>query len=143
MAKNYVVMKDGITLKTVKTFPAAKRLADAEGASVLCEGVSVYTAEKTAAVEAEVTAEDVEATASQETEEEGALAPESDAEPEPVRYRLTSLMNIRQGPSKAAPILGTAASGTIVRVAKVKDDWLCLTDGSYVFYDGGKYAVKV
>ena len=45
--------------------------------------------------------------------------------------------------SKAAPILGTAASGTIVRVAKVKDDWLCLTDGSYVFYDGGKYAVKV
>ena len=40
--KTYTVMKDGKELKELKTLVSAKKLADAEGAEVLCEGECVY-----------------------------------------------------------------------------------------------------
>ena len=43
----YTVMKDGAALKELKTLAAAKKLAEAEGAQVLCEGKVVYTAATT------------------------------------------------------------------------------------------------
>ena len=55
-------------------------------------------------------------------------------------YRLKSLMNIRSKPSTDAPMLGTLESGTVVDVKAVKDDWLCLTDGTYVLYGKGEFA---
>ena len=33
--------------------------------------------------------------------------------------------------------------GTIVTVEKVKDDWLCLTDGTYILCGGGEFAEKI
>ena len=42
MAKIYTVVKDGTVLKELKTLTAAKKLADVEGAEVLCEGERVY-----------------------------------------------------------------------------------------------------
>ena len=55
-------------------------------------------------------------------------------------YRLKSLMNIRSKPSMDTPILGTLESGTAVNVKSIKDDWLCLTDGTYVLYGKGEFA---
>ena len=43
----YTVMKDGKALKELKTLAAAKKLAEAEKAQVLCEGKVVYTAATT------------------------------------------------------------------------------------------------
>ena len=62
---------------------------------------------------------------------------------ETVRYRLRSLMNIRKKPSLDAQIVGTKAEGTVVRTIGIEGDWLHLSDGNYVLYGGGEYAVKV
>ena len=58
------------------------------------------------------------------------------------RYRLKNLMNVRERPSMEAAILGTIAEGTAVDVLKVEDDWLCLADGSFILYGGGRWAEK-
>ena len=40
--KIYTVVKDGETVKELKTLTAAKKLADEQGGEVLCEGETVY-----------------------------------------------------------------------------------------------------
>ena len=57
-----------------------------------------------------------------------------------IKYCLKALMNIRSKPSMDAPILGTQESGTVVDVKAVKDDWLCLSDRTYVLYGKGEFA---
>jgi hypothetical protein len=59
--KSYLVIgADGAELKTVRTLAAAKKLADAEGAEVYCDGKCVYegtvspTEKKTAEAVAEI-----------------------------------------------------------------------------------------
>lgn len=58
--KIYIVVKDGEELEKLKTLAAAKKLADAEGAEVYCDGKYVYegtvspTEEKTAEAVAEI-----------------------------------------------------------------------------------------
>ena len=63
-------------------------------------------------------------------------------DPETKKYRLKDLMNVRKSPSMGAAILGTRAEGTVVDVLKVEDDWLCLADGSFILYGGGRWAEK-
>jgi len=41
--KIYTVVKDGEELEQLKTLAAAKKLADAEGAEVYCDGKCVYS----------------------------------------------------------------------------------------------------
>ena len=43
--KTYIVTKDGEELEQLKTLAAAKKLADAEGAEVYCDGECVYRAD--------------------------------------------------------------------------------------------------
>ena len=52
-------------------------------------------------------------------------------------------MNVRKKPSMDAPILYTRAEGTVVRVLGVVNDWLHLTNDTYILYEGGKWAVKI
>ncbi len=59
MAKTYTVVKDGMELKELKTLPAAKKLADAEGAEVVCDGEVIYSPKPTADEDV-APAEDVE-----------------------------------------------------------------------------------
>ena len=61
----------------------------------------------------------------------------------PESYRLLSLMNVRTQPSLDAPKAGMLSEGTIVPVVSIEEDWLHLTDGSFIFYNGGKFAEKV
>ncbi len=126
--KQYTIVKDGEKLKDVKTLAAAKKLADAEGAAVLCDGRCVY--------------EGAEAlSASGKTKLPGTEpAVEVSA---PVKYMLTALMNIRRAPSVNAEKAGTAKRGTIVEITAVKGDWLCLTDGTFILYEGGRFARKI
>ena len=40
--KTYVVVKNGVEIRKLNTLTAAKKLADAEGAEVFCDGLSIY-----------------------------------------------------------------------------------------------------
>ena len=32
--------------------------------------------------------------------------------------------------------------GTVVEVTAIENDWLCLLDGTFIFYEGGRFARK-
>lgn len=119
----YTVIKDGETVKELKTLTAARKLADAEGGEVLCEGAVVYTASP------------IEPQAEEPVEEKT-------EEPVAAKYTLTARMNVRTAPSLDAPKLGIAQAGTQVEVAAVENGWLHLTNGAYILYGGGKFAKK-
>ena len=128
--KTYTVMKDGEELKELKTLAAAKKLADAEDAEVFCEGLCVYQG----------TAKDSEDTVSELSD---AVAQSPAKEPvTPKKYTLTAKMNIRKAPSKTAEIAGIAQKGTIVDVTAIEGDWMHLSDGTFILYEGGKFAVR-
>ena len=132
-SKIYTVLKDGEELNVYKLFPAAKKLADAEGAEVFCDGVSVYKsrqASETAAIDLH----------SGETSEPAGHEIENRKAAD--RFRLSSLMNVRSSPSLTAPILGTKKAGTVVTAA-VENDWLRLTDNTFILYSEGRYAVRI
>ena len=115
----YTVMKDGAALKELKTLAAAKKLAEAEKAQVLCEGKVVYTAATTGLGEETAASSTLEGTS---TEKAGAEGTEG-------CYRLTHLMNVRSAPSMEAQKVGVLPAGTVVQVKAVENDWLHLTDG--------------
>ena len=169
-SKTYIVVKNGEEIEKLKTLTAAKELADAEGAEVLCGGKCVYqgkdvssevtgetAAEDTAAGDtAEAPASDVPEEAAKdgadETEQviiktEPVIAKKpTQPETKPVettRYRLTMLMNIRRKPSLDSHIVSVKPAGTVVRAVGIEGDWLHLADGSYVLYKNGEYAKKV
>ena len=126
--KTYTVVKDGEILKELKTLAAAKKLADAEGAEVLCDGECVYQGAVSGV---------------KDTVEETVIeAPTPASTPTPEHYTLTSKMNIRKAPSLDAEKAGIAQKGTVVEVAAIKDDWMHLTDGTFVLFGAGKFAVK-
>ena len=124
--KTYTVVKDGETLKELKTLAAAKKLADAEGAEVFCEGECVYRTAVAPAVEEETV----------ETQEP------VEAPKVPDTYTLLRKMNVRKAPSLKADKLKVLDTGSIVEVDVVADDWLHLTDGTFILYEDGKNAKK-
>ncbi len=128
----YTVMKDGAALKELKTLAAAKKLAEAEGAQVYAEGKCVYrpAAVATGFGEEAAASSTLEGTS---TEKAGAEA---------VAYRLTHLMNVRSAPSMEAQKVGVLPAGTVVQVKAVENDWLHLTDGTFILYQGGTFAEK-
>ena len=115
MAKTYVVIKDGETLKELKTLAAAKKLADAEGAEVFCEGECVYHVDPVTPAVEETAVETVE-----EAEK-----------PTPETYTLLRKMNVRKEPSLAADKVKVLSAGAEVLVTEIADDWLHLVDGTF------------
>ena len=149
--KTYTVEKNGEKLKELKTLAAAKKLADAEGAEVFCEGECVYqgsTAPVTPAVEetaVEATVE--ETTESSETAESAFILDEqglswimSRLKKRPVRFFLLRKMNVRKEPSLSAEVLKVMKRGTDITVKDIQNDWLCLTDGNFILFENGKNA---
>lgn len=134
-SKIYSVVKDGEVLKELKTLAAAKKAADAENAEVFVDGECVYSPVPDSA-EAAVTAP-AEETVS--TEEE--TAQEAVQQKDPEKYILLQKMNVRKAPSLKAEKLGTKAKGTVVE-AILENDWLHLTDGTFILYDGGRFAKR-
>ena len=128
--KTYNVMKDGKELKELKSLVSAKKLADAEGAEVLCEGECVYQGTVAGS-------EDTVPELSKAETETPVVKPAK-----PKKYTLTAKMNIRKAPSKTAEIAGIAEKGTVIDVAAIENDWLHLSDGTFILYEGGKFAVR-
>jgi hypothetical protein len=134
--KSYLVIgSDGAELKTVKTLAAAKKLADTEGGSVLVDGECVYRATEVRPTPITPT---VEAEKVEVAEAEKAAVVEEKLAVE--KYRIKTLMNIRKEPDLSGEKVGIAKQGEIVSVKKVTDDWLCLTDGTYILCGGGEFA---
>ena len=134
MAKIYTVVKDGETVKELKTLAAAKKLADAEGGEVLCDGETVYTA--TAPATTPVVPMEEKTVAEEAVEEQA----------KPEKYKLLSKMNIRISPSLKADKVGVADTGTGVEVTAIENDWLRVKNGAseiFILYGGGKYAERV
>ena len=127
--KTYVVVMNGVEIQRLNTLTAAKKLADAEGAEVFCDGLSIYKG-----VEEIVLAEPIVAEEPKQPEVE---------EPKTEKYRLKALMNVRKRPGLDSEILGTKPTGTVVRVLKVEDGWLHLINGSFILYEDGRYAEKL
>ena len=127
MAKEYIVMKDGTELKTYKSLPAAKALAEKEGAEVYADGECVYSAAVNPVVPA------VTPTVEEKTELQKITSD---------KYVLLRKMNVRKAPSLTAQKLDLLEKGTVIEVEKKVDDWLHLTDGTFIFYEGGKNARK-
>lgn len=121
-------MKDGETLKELKNLAAAKKLADMEDAEVFCEGLCVYAPDPVISGE--------------ETSIDDPKPVERVAPVKPQKYTLTAKMNIRKAPSLDARKLGTAEKGKVVEVLSIDNDWLHLTDGTFILYAGGKFATK-
>lgn len=63
-------------------------------------------------------------------------------EPKVEQYTLTRKMNVRKKPSLSAPILKVLDKEATVEATEVKNDWLCLADGGFILYEGGKNAKK-
>lgn len=120
MAKTYTVVKNGTEMKELKTLAAAKKLADAEGADVFCEGACVY-----------------QGVVDPVAPEEG----KTDA-PAVEKFILTRKMNVRKAPSLEAEKVTVLNAGEVVDVLEVQNDWLHLTDGSFILYENGKNAKK-
>ena len=121
--KTYIVVKDGEELKELKSLTAAKKLADTEGAEVFCDGKCVY--QGTVAP-------------TEDTVEETAVAEEQ----KPETYTLLRKMNVRKAPSLSAAKLKVLDAEAVVEVRAIKNDWLCLTDGTFILYENGKNARK-
>ena len=164
--KTYFVKKDGEIIKELKSLSAAKKIALAESADVYCGDELVYSAldtdktltdgtekEGLVSVEKEVN-NDTDNASLHDTEKEinNSAEKESDHSADPVsqpdedsavKYRLKALMNVRVSPSLSSRKIATLLPGTIVSVAKIKDNWLHLTNGSCILYANGKYAEKI
>jgi len=153
--KTYVVIKDGETLKELKTLAAARKLADAEGAEVFCEGECVYQGTVdpvTPAVEETAVEEAVVETAEEATEpsakgESDFILDEQDLsriksrlKKHSVSFCLLRKMNVRKEPSLSAEVLRVLKRGTDIVVKDIRNDWLCLTDGSFILFENGKNA---
>ena len=124
--KTYIVVKDGEELKELKSLAAAKKLADTEGGTVVCNDATVYPEPSIEAAEPD---------------------PVPVEQPEPVleKYTLTAKMNIRTAPSLKADKVGVADAGTVVEVVGIENDWLRVKNDTgevFILFGGGKYARK-
>ena len=131
--KTYTVVKDGEELKELKTLAGAKKLADEQGAEVVCEGVTVYTA---------LIADAEQTVADNQTVEAPATSEPAQVEERLEQYTLLSKMNIRLAPSLKAEKVGIAERGKVVEVIGIENDWLHLADGTFILYGGGEFAVR-
>ena len=153
--RNYVAKKNGEIIKELKSLTGAKKIAQAENAEVYCGDEMVFSpsdGEKeeagTVETEAPTTVEkQVDDGAEKQIDEgaekqidEGAGEQIDDVE---MKYRLKALMNVRVSPSLSSRKIATLLPGTIVTVARIENDWLHLSNGSFIFYGNGKYAEKM
>lgn len=139
-SKTYVVKKDGEVLKTYRSLPSAKQLAEKKMANVYCDGICIY---KVVPEDGDASpAEPVEAAGDTPARQDREDSAEKAEENPSAKFRLTALMNVRAEPSFDSRIVRTLPAGTTVDVETASDDWLHLTDGTFIYYNGGKFAER-
>ena len=145
--RNYVAKKNGEIIKELKSLTGAKKIAQAENAEVYCGDEMVYSSsdgekEETGTVETEAPTT-VEKQVDDGAEKQIDESAEKQIDGVEMKYRLKALMNVRVSPSLSSRKIATLLPGMIVDVARIENDWLHLTNGSFIYYGNGKYAEKV
>ena len=161
--RNYVVKKNGEIIKELKSLTGAKKIALSESAEVYCGDELVFSPsdgekEEAGAVETEAPTnvekqvddgaeKQIDESAEKQIDDGAETQIDDDAEKRidgvEMKYRLKALMNVRVSPSLSSRKIATLLPGTIVTVAKISNDWLHLTNGTFIFYGNGKYAEKM
>ena len=157
--KTFVVKKSGEIIRELKSLSAAKKIALAESAEVYCGDEMVYPnqgetdnqTEASNTVETQIdegAEKQIDEGAGEQIDEGAEKQIDEGAEKQinesvEMKYRLKALMNVRVSPSLSSRKIATLLPGTIVAVANIKNDWLHLTNGSFIFYGNGKFAEKV
>ena len=153
--RSYVVKKNGEIIKELKSLTAAKKIALSESAEVYCGDELVYSPsdgekEEAGTVETEASStveKQIDESAEKQIDEGAGEQIDEGAEKQidgvEKKYRLKALMNVRVSPSLSSKKIATLPPGTIVAVANIKNDWLHLTNGTFIFYGNGKFAEKV
>ena len=140
--RNYVVKKNGEIIKELKSLSAAKKIALSESAEVYCGDELVYPNQGETDNQTEAS-NTVETQIDDGAEKQIDESAEKQIDGVEMKYRLKALMNVRVSPSLSSKKIATLLPGTIVTVANIKNDWLHLTNGSFIFYSNGKYAEKM
>ncbi len=137
--RTYIIMKNGVKIKTTRSLNSAKAFANQEQAEVFCNGEKVYQANQFAAeTQQPVTTEEQSATGA-ETTDTAVNVPEA----QPIAYRIKALMNVRKAPSLNAERIAVVETGKIVNVYEIKDNWLKVKwyEGfAYILYKDGEFA---
>ena len=153
--RSYFVKKNGEIIKELKSLTGAKKIALSESAEVYCGDELVFSpsdGEKeeagTVETEAPTTVEKQVDDGAEKQIDDGAEkqideSAEKQIDGVEMKYRLKALMNVRVSPSLSSRKIATLLPGTIVSVTKISNDWLHLTNGTFIFYGNGKYAEKV
>ena len=145
--RTYFVKKDGEIIKEMKSLSAAKKIAQAENAEVYCGDELVFSPSDGEKEEAGTVETEAPTTVEKQVDD-GAEKQIDDGEEKRIdgvemKYRLKALMNVRVSPSLSSKKIATLPPGTIVTVDKISNDWLHLTNGTFIFYRNGKFAEKV
>ena len=151
-------MKDGVKIKTTKSFNGAKAVAEAEQAEVFCNGEKVYSAINTVSPVTPPAPPSTSSAPSSPSDEQkqAPVSPVSDekfgeqktetAAESPKAYRIKALMNVRKAPSLNAERIAAIEAGKIVNVYDIKDDWMKVKWGNwgegiaYILYKNGEFA---
>ena len=153
--RNYVVKKNGEIIKELKSLTGAKKIALSESAEVYCGDELVFSPsdgekEEAGTVETEASStvekqidDGVEKRIDDGVEKQIDDCAEMQIDGVEMKYRLKALMNVRVSPSLSSRKIATLLPGMIVDVARIENDWLHLTNGSFIYYGNGKYAEKV
>ena len=145
--RNYVVKKNGEIIKELKSLTGAKKIAQAENAEVYCGDEMVYSSSDGEKEEAGTVETEAPTTVEKQVDDGAEKQIDESAEKQidgvEMKYRLKALMNVRVSPSLSSRKIATLLPGTIVTVVNIKNDWLHLTNGSFIFYSNGKYAEKM
>ena len=157
--RNYVVKKNGEIIRELKSLTAAKKIALSESAEVYYGDELVYPnqgetdnqTEASNTVETQIdegAEKQIDEGAGEQIDEGAEKQIDEGAEKQiddsvEMKYRLKALMNVRSSPSLSSRKIATLLPGTIVTVVNIKNDWLHLTNGTFIFYGNGKYAEKV
>ena len=145
--RTYVVKKNGEIIKELKSLTGAKKIAQAENAEVYCGDELVYSPSDGEKEEAGTVETEAPTTVEKQVDDGAEKQIDESAEKQidgvEMKYRLKALMNVRVSPSLSSKKIATLLPGTIVSVDKISNDWLHLTNGSFIFYGNGKFAEKV
>ena len=145
--RTYVGKKNGEIIKELKSLSAAKKIALSENAEVYCGDELVFSPSDGEKEEAGTVETEASSTVEKQIDEGAGEQIDEGAEKRidgvEMKYRLKALMNVRVSPSLSSRKIATLLPGTIVTVVNIKNDWLHLTNGSFIYYGNGKYAEKV
>lgn len=147
----YEVIKDGKIIAQYKSLSYAMKRAYSEGAEVYKDGLLVRDQEQ---IQEQVVPDVPPLDHETIDEEYERIKKELDGptppQPEPFtagKYRILTLLNVRNTPSKNGTVIDTVAKNVVVIAKTLEGDWMEIAwktePKAYILYENGKYAERI